>query len=303
MAVITRSDHAKSLVPGLHALFGLEYDRYDEMHERVFEKNTSQRAFEEEVLLVGFGAAPTKAEGSAVTFDAVRESYVSRYTMEEVSLAFSITEQALEDNLYEELGSRYTKALARSMAHTKQVKAMNIFNNAFSSDHKGGDGVSLANASHPLATGSTASNTFATQVDLSETALENAVIAIHNFTDDRELPIAVNPRMLLIPIESQFVAERILRSELRSATADNDLNALRSKGMFPGGYEMSPHISDTDSFYVLTDSPDGLKYFERIAMQTSTEGDFDSGSMKFKARERYAFGFSDWRAVYASQGA
>ena len=223
--------------------------------------------------------------------------------MEEVSLAFSITEQALEDNLYEELGSRYTKALARSMAHTKQVKAMNIFNNAFSSDHKGGDGVSLANASHPLATGSTASNTFSTQVDLSETALENAVIAIHNFTDDRELPIAVNPRMLLIPIESQFVAERILRSELRSATADNDLNALRSKGMFPGGYEMSPHISDTDSFYVLTDSPDGLKYFERIAMQTSTEGDFDSGSMKFKARERYAFGFSDWRAVYASQGA
>ena len=303
MAVITRSDHAKSLVPGLHALFGLEYDRYDEMHERVFEKNTSQRAFEEEVLLVGFGAAPTKAEGSAVTFDAARESYVSRYTMEEGSLAFSITEQALEDNLYEELGSRYTKALARSMAHTKQVKAMNIFNNAFSSDHKGGDGVSLANASHPLATGSTASNTFSTQVDLSETALENAVIAIHNFTDDRELPIAVNPRMLLIPIESQFDAERILRSELRSATPDNDLNALRSKGMFPGGYEMSPHISDTDSFYVLTDSPDGLKYFERIAMQTSTEGDFDSGSMKFKARERYAFGFSDWRAVYASQGA
>ena len=296
MAVITRSDHAKSLVPGLHALFGLEYDRYDNLHERVFEKNTSNRAFEEEVLLVGFGAAQTKAEGS-------RESYTSRYTMEEISLAYSITESAMEDNLYQELGSRYTKALARSMAHTKQVKAMNIFNNAFSSSHTGGDGVSLANTSHPLATGSTASNTFSTQVDLSETALENAVIAIHNFTDDRELPIAVSPEMLIIPIESQFIAERIMRSELRSATADNDLNALRSKGMFPGGYEMSSHISDVDSFYIKTNVSDGLKMFERIAMQTSTEGDFDSGSMKFKARERYAFGFSDWRAVYASSGA
>ena len=303
MAVITRSDHAKSLVPGLHALFGMEYDRFDNMHERVFEKNTSQRAFEEEVLLVGFGAAPTKAEGSSVSYDAARESYVSRYTMEEVSLAYSITEQALEDNLYEELGSRYTKALARSMAHTKRVKAMNVFNNAFSSSYTGGDGVSLSNSSHPLATGTNASNTYSTQVDLSETALENGVIAIHNFTDDRELPVNINPRMLLIPIESQFVAERILRSELRSATADNDLNALRSKGMFPGGYEMSADLSDTDSFFIINDCPDGLKMFERIAMQTSTEGDFDSGSMKFKARERYAFGWSDWRAVYASQGA
>tara|TARA_R110002167_G_scaffold225082_1_gene430450 strand:- start:498 stop:1067 length:570 start_codon:yes stop_codon:yes gene_type:complete len=188
------------------------------------------------------------------------------------------------------------------MAHTKQVKAMNVFNNAFSSSFKGGDGVSLSNASHPLATGSTASNTFATQVDLSETALENAVIAIHNFTDDRELPVMINPRMLLIPIESQFTAERILKSPLRSATADNDLNALASKGMIPEGYEMSQNLSDTDSFFVLTDSPDSLKFFERLAMQTSTEGDFESGSMRFKARERYSFGWSDWRGVYASQG-
>lgn len=303
MAVITRSDHAKSLVPGLHALFGMEYGRYDNMHERVFDKNSSERAFEEEVLLVGFGAAPTKAEGASVTFDAARESYTSRYTMESIVLAYSLTEEAMEDNLYEQMGARYTKALARSMAHTKQVKAMNVFNNAFSSSFKGGDGVSLSNASHPLASGTTASNTPATQVDLSETALENAVIAIHNFTDDRDLPIAVNPRMLLIPIENQFVAERILKSDLRSSTADNDLNAIKSTGMFPDGYEFSPHISDTDSWHVLTDAPDGLKYFERTAMQTSTDGDFDSGSMKFKARERYAFGFSDWRAVFSSQGA
>ena len=302
MAVISRSDHAKSLVPGLHALFGLEYNRYDDMHERVFEKNSSERAFEEEVLLVGFGAAPVKQEGAAVSYDAARESYTSRYVSETINLAFSITEEALEDNLYSELGARYTKALARSMAHTKQVKAMNVFNNAFSSSFKGGDGVSLSNASHPLATGSTASNTFATQVDLSETALENAVIAIHNFTDDRELPVMINPRMLLIPIESQFTAERILKSPLRSATADNDLNALSSKGMIPEGYEMSQNLSDVDSFFVLTDSPDSLKFFERLAMQTSTEGDFESGSMRFKARERYSFGWSDWRGVYASQG-
>lgn len=303
MAAIVRSDHAKSLVPGLHALFGMEYDRYDNQHERLFEKVSSDRAFEEEVLLSGFGAAPTKAEGASVTFDTAQEAWTARYSHSTVALGFSVSSEAMEDNLYEQLSTRYTKALARSMAHTKQVTAANIFNNAFSSSYKGGDGVSLANTSHPLVSGGTFSNTFSTQVDLSETALENAVIAVNNFVDDRGLPIAITPRMLLIPFEQQFVAERILKSQLRPATSDNDLNALNSMGMFSEGVEVNAFLSDTDAFFILNNCPDSLKYFERLGVTTSNEGDFESDTMKFKSRERYSFGWSDPRGVYASSGA
>ena len=299
---INRAQLAKELEPGLNALFGLEYSRYEAEHAEIFETESSDRAFEEEVLLSGFGAAPTKAEGASVTFDTAQDAWTSRFNHQTVALGFSVSSEAMEDNLYEQLSTRYTKALARSMAPTTHATAANIFNNAFSSSYKGGDGVSLANTSHPLVSGGTFSNTFSTQVDLSETALENAVIAVNNFVDDRGLPIAITPRMLLIPFELQFVAERILKSQLRPATSDNDLNALNSMGMFSEGVEVNAFLSDTDAFFIKTDAPNGFKHFTRAALATGMEGDFDTGNMRYKARERYSFGFSDPRCVYGSQG-
>ena len=301
---ISRAQLAKELEPGLNALFGMEYSRYENQHSEIFTTESSDRAFEEEVMLSGFGAAPTKSEGSAVNFDDANEAYTARYNHETIALAFSITEEAVEDNLYDRLSSRYTRALARSMAHTKQVKAAAVLNNAFTAGASaGGDGVALCDASHPLTNGGTFANEPSTAADLNETSLEDSLINIAGFVDERGLKVALRGMKLVIPRQLQFIAERIMASNLRSGTADNDANAMRSMGMLPEGYAVNDFLTDTDAFFVMTDAPRGMIHFERTALSTNMEADFDTGNMRFKARERYSFGFSDPRCIYGSPGA
>jgi hypothetical protein len=297
---ISRQQLTKELEPGLNALFGLEYSRYENEHAEIYVTETSDRAFEEEVMLSGFGAAPVKQEGAAVVFDQANEAFTARYTHETIALAFAITEEAIEDNLYDRLAGRYTRALARSMSNTKQVKAAAVLNQAQISTVTGGDGVSLINNSHPLANGNTFSNVLATAADLNETSLEQSLIDIAGFVDERGLRIAVQGIKMIIPKELQFTAERILKSPLRVGTADNDINAIGNMGMLPQGYRVNHFLTDTDSFFILTDIPNGLKHFERAPLRTALEGDFDTGNVRFKARERYSFGFSDPRCVFGN---
>ncbi len=300
---INRAQLAKELEPGLNALFGMEYARYDNQHTEIFETESSDRAFEEEVMIVGFGNASVKGEGNAVEYDNATEGFTARYAHETVALAFSLTEEAVEDNLYDRLGSRYTKALARSMANTKQIKAASVLNNAFSSSFTGGDGVALVSNSHPLGGGGTASNRPTAYADLNETSLEDALINISTLVDDRNLTIALQGRKLIVPPALQFVADRLLQTPGRVGTSDNDINAIKNMGMVPEGYVVNNYLTDTDAWFLKTDCPDGFKHFERSPMQTSLEGDFDTGNMRYKARERYSSGYSNWRAVFASQGA
>ena len=298
---ISRAQLAKELEPGLNALFGMEYDRYEGQHAEIYTTESSDRAFEEEVMLSGFGAAPTKAEGAAISFDDANEAYTARYNHETLALAFSITEEAIEDNLYDRLGSRYTKALARSMAHSKQVKAAAVLNNAFTAGASaGGDGKALCASDHPLTNGGTLDNVSA--ADLNETSLEDALINIAGFVDERGLKVALRGLKMIIPRQLQFVAQRILNTELRVGTSDNDTNAIRTMGMLPGGYAVNDFLTDPDAFYVLTDAPRGFIHFERTPLSTNMEADFDTGNMRFKARERYSFGFSDPRCVFGSPG-
>ena len=300
---ISRAQLAKELEPGLNALFGIEYDRYEAEHAEIYDTESSDRAFEEEVMLVGFGNAQTKAEGAGVNFDNASEAYTARYTHETIALAFALTEEAMEDNLYDRLGARYTRALARSMAHTKQVKAAATLNNAFNSAFSGGDGKELCATDHPLAGGGTFRNEPSTAADLNETSLENALIDISTFVDERNMIIALRGMKLFVPPQLQFVADRLLESTLRVGTADNDVNAMKNMGMLPEGYTINHFLTDPDAFFIKTDAPNGFKHFERTALSTNMEADFDSGNMRFKARERYSFGFSDPRAVFGSPGA
>jgi len=300
---ISRAQLAKELEPGLNALFGMEYARYENEHAEIFETESSDRAFEEEVLIVGFGNADVKTEGQGVVYDSATEGFTARYTHETVALAFALTEEAVEDNLYDRLGSRYTKALARSMAHSKQVKAANVLNNAFSSSYTGGDGVALVSTAHPLAGGGTLSNRPSTYVDLNETSLENALISVSTYVDDRNMTLALQGTKLVVPPQLQFVADRLIETPGRVGTADNDINAVRNMGLLPQGYAVNHFLTDTDAWFVLTDCPDGFKHFERSPISTSMEGDFDTGNVRYKARERYSFGWSNPRCVYGSQGA
>ena len=300
---ISRAQLAKELEPGLNALFGLEYARYENESAQIFDTESSERAFEEEVMLSGFGAAPVKSEGTAVTFDDAQEAYTARYNNETIALAFSITEEAIEDNLYDRLASRYTKALARSMSHTKQVKAAAILNNAFDSGFTGGDGVELCSTAHPLVNGSTLANEPSTAADLNETSLENGLIDIAGYVDERGLKVSVKGTKLMVPANLQFVADRLLESTLRPGTADNDVNATRNMGMLPDGYAVNHFLTDTDAWFIKTDAPRGFIHFERLSLSTKMEGDFDTGNVRFKARERYSFGYSDPRCVYGAPGA
>tara|TARA_R100000231_G_scaffold129351_1_gene100694 strand:- start:49 stop:957 length:909 start_codon:yes stop_codon:yes gene_type:complete len=300
---ISRAQLSKELEPGLNALFGMEYARYENQHSEIFTTESSDRSFEEEVMLSGFGAAPTKSEGTGVAFDDANEAYTARYNHETVALAFSITEEAVEDNLYDRLSARYTKALARSMAHTKQVKAAAVLNNAFDSTVTGGDGKELCATDHPLTNGSTFANEPSTAADLNETSLEDALIKIAGFVDERGLIVALRGMKLIIPRQLQFVAERIMNSTLRVGTSDNDANALKNMGMLPQGYVVNDFLTDTDAFFIMTDTPRGFLHFERVALSTGMEADFDTGNMRYKARERYSFGFSDPRCVFGSPGA
>jgi len=300
---ITRSQLLKELEPGLNALFGLEYDRYDNEHSEIFDTENSDRAFEEEVMLSGFGQAPVKGEGAAISYDTAGEAFTARYTHETIALAFAITEEAVEDNLYDKLSARYTRALARSMSNTKQVKAASVLNNAFSSSYKGGDGVSLINSAHPTTGGGNLSNTLATQADLNETSLEQSLIDIAAFIDERGLKIALRGMKLIIPSALQFTAERILKSEQRVGTADNDINAIKTGGYMPQGFCVNHFLTDPDAFFIKTDAPNGMKHFVRSPIKTAMEGDFETGNARYKARERYSFGWSDPRAMYGSQGA
>ena len=300
---ISRAQLVKELEPGLNALFGMEYDRYDNEHLEIYETESSDRAFEEEVMLSGFGNAATKSEGAGVTFDTANEVYTSRYTMETIALAFALTEEAMEDNLYDQLGARYTRALARSMSHTKQIKAAAVLNNAFDSSFTGGDGKELCATDHPLGGGGTFRNEFTVAADLNETSLENALIDISQFVDERNMIVALRGMKLIVPPALQFVADRLLESTLRTGTSDNDLNAIKNMGMLPDGYTINHFLTDTDAFFLKTDAPNGFKYFERTPLSTSMEADFDTGNMRYKARERYAFGFSDPRCVFGSPGA
>jgi len=297
---ISRSQLVKELEPGLNALFGLEYNRYDNEHTEIFMAESSDRAFEEEVMLSGFAGAPVKQEGAGVVFDQANETFTARYTHNTVALAFSITEEAIEDNLYDKLAGRYTKALARSMSHSKQVTAASVLNNAQITTVTGGDGESLIGNAHPLATGGTFSNVLATAADLNETSLEQSLIDIAGFVDERGLKIALSGRKMIIPKELQFTAERLMKSPLRTGTADNDINALASMGMVPEGYRINHFLTDTDSFFILTDVPNGMKHFVRSPIKTAMEGDFDTGNVRFKARERYSFGWSDPRAIFGN---
>ena len=300
---INRAQLVKELVPGLHALFGLEYDRYDAEYEEIFETETSERAFEEEVMLSGFGEAPVKFEGSGVTYDTAQESFTARYTHETIALAFSLTEEAIEDNLYDTLSSRYTRALARSMMTTKNIKGANVLINAFSSSFVGGDGKELCATDHPTVGNETQRNELSTASDLNETSLEQALIDIAAFEDERGLKINAQARKLIIPTALQFVADRLLETPGRVGTADNDINALRNMGMVPEGYTVNHYLTDTDAFFLTTDVPNGLKHFVRSPVATSMEGDFETGNVRYKARERYSFGFSDWRGIFGSPGA
>jgi len=300
---ISRSQLVKELEPGLNALFGLEYNRYENEHAEIFDSESSDRAFEEEVMLSGFGAAPVKSEGEGVSFDTAQEGYTARYTHETIAMAFAITEEAIEDNLYDRLAGRYTRALARSMANTKQVKAANVLNNAFNSSFTGGDGVELCSAVHPLTNGGTFANELSTAADLSETSMEQSLIDIAAFVDERGLKVALQGAKLVIPKELQFTAERILKTPQRVGTSDNDINAMASMGMIPQGYRVNHYLTDTDAFFIMTDAPNGMKQFVRAPIKTAMEGDFDTGNVRFKARERYSFGFSDPRGIFGSPGA
>ena len=299
---ISRQQLVKELEPGLNALFGLEYKRYDNEHAEIYDTENSDRAFEEEVMLSGFGNAQIKPEGQGVSFDDAQETFTSRYQHETIALAFAITEEAIEDNLYDRLASRYTKALARSMANTKQVKAAATLNNAFDNTVKGGDGKELCATDHPTLSGSF-KNELGTSADLNETSLEQSMIDIAAMTDERGLKIAARGLKMIIPSELQFTAERLMKSQGRVGTADNDINAIASMGMVPQGYVVNHYLTDTDAFFIKTDVPNGLKMFVRAPIKTAMEGDFDTGNVRYKARERYSFGFSNWRCVDGSQGA
>jgi len=300
---MNRAQFAKMLEPGLNTLFGLEYDQYPPEWQAVFDTNTSQKAFEEDVLLEGFGNAPVKAEGAAISYDAASQQWTARYQHETIALAFSITEEAEEDGLYGSIAARYTKALARSMASTKEIKAANVLNNAFSgSGVTGGDGKTLCATDHPTRSGNQ-SNTLATAADLSETSLEQMLIQIADMKDDRGLRIAAQGTMLVIPTAYSFVAERLLESQLRTGTADNDINAIRAGGYLPQGYHVMRRLSDSDAFFIMTDVPDGLKHFQRSPLKKGMEGDFETGNVRYKVRERYSFGFTDWRGIFGSEGA
>jgi hypothetical protein len=300
---INRAQLVKELVPGLHALFGLEYDRYENQHEAIFDTENSDRAFEEEVMLSGFGEAAVKGEGAAVSYDTAQEAWTSRYTHETIALAFALTEEAIEDNLYDTLSSRYTRALARSMSTTKQVKAANVLNNAFSSSFVGGDGKELCATDHPTIGAGDLRNELATAADLNETSLEQALIDIADFKDERGLKVNAQAVRLIIPPALQFVADRLMESQGRVGTSDNDINALRNMGMISGGYTVNNYLTDTDAFFIKTDVPNGMKHFVRTPVSTSMEGDFETGNVRYKARERYSFGFSDWRGIFGSPGA
>ena len=301
---ISRAQLLKELLPGLNALFGLEYAKYGEEHKEIYETESSERSFEEETKLSGFTAAPVKNEGSAIAYDNAQEAWTARYNHETIAQGFSLTEEAIEDNLYDSLSARYTKALARAMAYTKQVKAASVLNNGFtnSSQYYGGDGVPLFSTAHPLVSGGTNSNRPSTNADLNETSLENAVIQIAAWTDERGLLIAAKPKKLIVPPALQFVATRLLETSLRVGTTDNDINALKNNGSIPDGYTINHYLTDTNGWFLTTDVPNGLKHFERMALSTSMDGDFDTGNVRYKARERYSFGWSDPLGVFGSPG-
>lgn len=299
---ISRAQLLKELLPGLNALFGLEYARYGEEHKEIYETETSERSFEEETKLSGFSAAPVKNEGSAIQYDNAQEAWTARYNHETIALGFSLTEEAIEDNLYDSLSARYTKALARAMAYTKQVKAANILNNGFNAAYTGGDGVSLFSSAHPLINGGSNSNVPSTPADLNETSLENAVIQIAAWTDERGLLIAAKPKKLIVPPALQFVATRLLETELRVGTTDNDINAIKNNGAVPEGYAINHFLTDTNAWFLTTDVPNGLKHFVRSPLATSMDGDFETGNVRYKSRERYSFGYSDPLAIYGSSG-
>ena len=299
---ISRSQLLKELLPGLNALFGLEYDKYEDEHAEIYETENSERSFEEEVKLSGFGAAPVKNEGASITFDTAQEAFTSRYNHETVAMGFSITEEAMEDNLYDSLSARYTKALARAMAYTKQTKSAALLNNGFTT-FQSGDGVTLFNTAHPTVSGGNNRNRLSTDADLNETSLEQAIIDIAAFTDERDLLIAARPRKLIVPPALMFVATRLLETDLRVGTADNDLNAIKTNGSIPEGYRVNHYLTDTDAFFIVTDIPNGMKHFVRTPMQTSMDGDFDTGNVRYKARERYSFGVSDPLGIFGSHGA
>ena len=300
---ISRAQLLKELLPGLNALFGLSYATYQEEHKEIYETETSERSFEEETKLSGFNAAPVKNEGSAIAYDNGQEAWTARYNHETIAQGFSLTEEAIEDNLYDSLAARYTKALARSMAYTKQVKAAAVLNNGFTSGYNGGDGVPLFSASHPLVSGGTNSNIPSTPADLNETSLESAVIQISLWTDERGLLIAAKPKKLIVPTTLQFVATRLLETELRVGTNDNDINAIKNNGSVSEGYAINHFLTDTNAWFLTTDVPNGMKHFERVALSQSMDGDFDTGNVRYKARERYSFGWSDPLGMYGSAGA
>jgi len=300
---ISRAQLLKELLPGLNALFGLEYARYGQEHKEIYETESSERSFEEETKLSGFSAAPVKNEGSAISYDNAQEAWTARYTHETIALGFSITEEAIEDNLYDSLSARYTKSLARAMAYTKEVKGAAVLNNGWASTVTYGDGQPLFSTAHPLVSGGTNSNTTSTGVDLNETSLENAVIQIAAWTDERSLLIAAKPRKLIVPPNLQFVATRLLETELRVATNNNDINAIKNNGSIPEGYTINHFLTDTNAWFLTTDVPNGLKHFVRTPLQNSMDGDFDTGNVRYKARERYSFGVSDPLGIYGSPGA
>jgi hypothetical protein len=300
---ISRAQLLKELLPGLNALFGMEYARYGEEHKEIYETETSERSFEEETKLSGFSAAPVKNEGSAIAYDNAQEAWTARYNHETIALGFSLTEEAIEDNLYDSLSARYTKGLARAMSYTKQVKAANVLNNGFSSSFPGGDGQALFSTAHPLVSGGVNSNTPAIPADLNETSLEAAVIQIAAWTDERGLLIAAKPRKLVVPPQLQFVATRLLETSLRVGTNDNDINALKNNGSIPEGYTINHFLTDPNAWFLTTDVPNGMKHFVRTPMSTGMDGDFDTGNVRYKARERYSFGFSDPLGMFGSQGA
>jgi hypothetical protein len=300
---ISRAQLLKELLPGLNALFGLEYARYGEEHKEIYETETSERSFEEETKLSGFSAAPVKNEGQAISYDNAQEAWTARYNHETIALGFSITEEAIEDNLYDSLSARYTKALARAMAYTKQVKAAAVLNNGFNSTYVGGDGVSLFSTSHPLVSGNTNSNTASTGADLNETSLEAAVIQISLWTDERSLLIAAKPKRLIVPPQLQFVATRLLETELRVGTNNNDINAIKNNGVVPEGYTINHYLTDPNAWFLTTNVPNGLKHFVRIPRAESMDGDFDTGNVRYKSRERYSFGWSDPLGIFGSAGA
>ena len=299
---ISRAQLLKELLPGLNALFGLEYARYGEEHKEIYETETSERSFEEETKLSGFSAAPVKNEGSAIAYDNAQEAWTARYNHETIALGFSLTEEAIEDNLYDSLSARYTKGLARAMSYTKQVKAAAVLNNGFSSAYTGGDGVALFSTAHPLVSGGTNGNTPTTQADLNETSLENAVIAIAGWTDERGLLIAAKPKKLVVPPALQFVATRLLETELRVGTNNNDINAIKNNGSIPDGYTINHFLTDTNTWFLTTDVPNGMKHFVRTPLSNSMDGDFDTGNVRYKSRERYSFGWSDPLGMFGSSG-